>query len=874
MRPIATFLLSVPTLCAALAGGDERAAVFIENKGQWNGPFVYQASAGPLAMFLEPEGVTYSLLSANYAEVLHDALHDRTAPLLSGHAWRVQFVGAAPTGTQPFGPSAKTANYILGNNPARWKSHVRSYAEIVQANVWPGVDVRHYRVDEGFKYDVELAPGADETLVRLRYEGLDGLSINDRGDLVLTTSVGELIERAPVAWYADAPSETVLCSYSLSGVEVGFVLRGADRSRAIVIDPVLIGSTLSGTVGTQNYGHTATYDFLGNIYTGGRSFGQGYPTSLGAFQDQFAGGGVDMAFSKYNGDASDQIWSTYVGGNGTDLPHSMWADDAGTLYAMGSTWSADFPTTANAYDVTFGGGTAADIAVLRIQDDGTALIGSTFMGGPEDDGSSTIVENYGDAYRGEIIIDGSGNCLVVGASSSPSFPVTAGVMQATHGGGQDGVLFSLNNDMSQLNWSTFLGGAADDMAYGLRLESNGNVYVTGAWGAADLPATVGAYQTSYQGGAGDGYILHLAPGATSVLHGTYFGTSELDQLMFIDLQGSGDVHVYGQTDGLLAIQPVGTLGNAGADICLAKFDPQLSTAAYTTVVGENLGFGHSLVPDAFMVDVCGHPCISGYMPADSLPLTIDSLAGTGGFYLAVYEPDMSGLMYATYFSGHHVDAGTSHFDPNGIIYQAVCTPGPYTTTIGAWSNTQPQGWDIGVFKIDLEQAGAQAYVINPPVIVCNEQPTAFNASGNAQVWEWDFGAGGGALFGQNVNYTYNQTGAYTVKLKGMDAATCNVVDSMQWTLQVDICSGIDEPTHAQQLSAWCDDNGYVVLGLPEPAHDATVVDLYDTEGRLTRSATLAAGARQVRIASHGLASGVYAVRTNDGSGRYARVFVQ
>lgn len=873
MRPAISLYLTAFVFNIALAGGDDRNAVFTENKGQWVGPFSFRASAGPLAVFIGTDGVTYSLLGEDYAEVVHDAMHDREAPVLSGHAWHVHFVGCTPTALLPTAASTKTANYILGNDPARWKSHVRSFAEVAHQDLWPGVDLRHYRTDEGFKYDVQLAIGADESVVRLRYEGVDDLRINERGDLVLRTSVGEVVERAPVAWYADAPGEFVQCTYLLNGAEVGFTLHDADRSRAIVIDPVLIGSTLSGTVGSQNYGHTATYDFLGNIYTGGRSFGQGYPTSLGAFQDLHAGG-VDMAFSKFNGDATDLIWATYVGGASTDYPHSMWADDAGTLYVMGSTYSSDFPTTVSAYDGTYGGGTTADIAVLRIQDDGTALIGSTFIGGPEDDGASSIVENYGDKYRGEIIIDGNGNCLVVGASSSPSFPVTAGVVQGTHGGAQDGVLFSMNSDMSQLNWSTFLGGAGDDMAYGLRLDGSGDIYVAGTWGAPDLPTTPGAFQTSFQGGSGDGYILHLGSGATAVMHATYFGTSELDQLMFIDLQGSGDVHVYGQTEGLMAIQPGGTYGDPGADICLAKLDPQLVNVAYSTVLGDSAWFGYSLVPDAFMVDICGHPCISGYAPVEGLPLTSDSLAGTGGFYLAVFEVDMSSMLYGTYFSGHHVDAGTSHFDPNGIIYQAVCTPGPYMTTPGAWSNVQPPGWDVGVFKIDLEQAGAQAYVINPPVIVCNEQPTAFNASGNAQVFEWDFGAGGGALFGQSVSYTYNQTGAYTVKLKGMDASSCNVVDSMQWTLQVDICSGIDEPAPTQQLSAWCDDNGFVVLALPEPASAVTAVELYDAEGRLVRSASAVRGAQQVRFPAHGLVTGVYAVRINDGSGRYARVFVR
>ena len=874
---IAIAVLAVPLL----AGGDEPVNTpFVQNKGQWTAPFLYQAGSRNLAVFLEQGALTWSMLQPDFGEVLHEAMHTGTAPMLSGHAWRVHFEGAQMAEVEANDRSAQSTNYILGNDPARWKSGVPAFGEVRYNALWPGISMRLYRQEGNFKYDLLMDPSADETSIALRYEGLNDLQLDANGDLVLSTSLGVLREMAPVAWYADNPNEKVACTYVLQGNTLSYQFTGADRSRRIVIDPVLIASTLSGTgdIGlTQNYGHTATYDALGNMYTGARSFGQGYPTSLGAFQSLYGGGSTDMAFTKFNGDGSALIWSTYVGGSNTDFPHSMFADDAGTLYAMGTTWSPDFPVTSTAFDMGFNGGVGdVDIAVLRLQDDGGSLIGSTFMGGTQADGTNTISENYGDTYRGEIIIDDNGNCYVSGCSSSPDFPTTAGVLQTTHGGAQDGVVFSLNHDMSVLNWSTFIGGAGEEMAYGLRRDANGDLYVCGSSGSSTLATTPGAYQGTYQGGDLDGFVMHVAAGAGSVIAGTYFGTTELDQLMFIDLDGAGNVYVYGQTMGTIAIQPVGTYGIAGEDLCLAKLDPDLTTALFTSTIGNN-SFGYSAAPVAFMVDVCGHPCISGYNTQTGLPTTADSLMGAGSaehFYLGVFDVDMSGLLFGTYFSGHHVDAGTSHFDPNGIIYQAVCTAGPFSTTSNAWSSTQTAGWDVGVFKIDLQQAGVQAYVINPPEYVCNEQPTAFNGSGNAVDWQWDFGDGSGVVPGQNVSHTYTQTGTYTVKLSGQDPATCNVSDTMQWSLVVDICSGVvDHQQDEKPFTAWYNGAGGIVLAFAEVMEPSVRIEILAMNGTVVRQRQPTVSGGQAVIPVGDLASGLYAVRVTGEHPGTVRVLV-
>jgi len=865
MRNLAAMVALATCMSSSFAGdGTAAPAPFVRNMGQWSAPFNYQASAGNLTVFLEPGALTWSLLQPDHADVLHDAMHDGAEPMIAGHAWRVHFDGARSGAMEAEGRSERTTNYILGSDPARWRSGVPAFSAVQYTEPWPGVAMRIYQQDGSFKYDLTLQPGADEQGIDLRYEGLDGLAIDRNGDLLLTTSLGVIRELAPVAWYADNATQKVNCRYVLNGNVVSYEISGADRSRGIVIDPVLIASTLSGTgdIGTTtNYGHSAAYDLLGNIYTGARCFGQGYPVTLGSFQSLYGGGGTDMAFSKLNSDGSQLIWATYVGGTGLDIVHSLFADDSGTLYAMGSSTSTDFPVTANAYDGTHNGD--VDMVVLRIQDDGASLVGSTYMGGLLADGYNAVGINYGDGYRGEIIIDGSGNCYVTGPSSSTDLPTTVGAWQTGSAGGQDGAVFSFNGDMSTLLWSTYIGGAQEDMAYGLRLDGTGGVYVCGSTASSTLPTTSGTYQASYQGGDYDGFIMHLGVNGGSLIASTFFGTSERDDLFFVDLDGAGNVFVYGQTNGTIAIQPVGTYGMSGGDICLAKFDASLSTAVFTSVLGAPSPWGYTLVPVAFMVDLCGHPCISGYSAESGLPTTADLLyaqTNENRFYLAVFDVDMTGLMYGTYYTGDHVDAGTSHFDPNGIVYQAVCTSGSFPTTPNAWSSTQPAGWDVAVFKIDLEQAGCQVYVLAPPQNLCSNMSYDFVGNGNAVDWEWEFGDGTGVFPGQSVSHAFMQPGGYLVTLRGTDQATCNVSDSLQWGVEVDICSGIGPVVgDGGSYTAWYS-GASIELGMPGVNASSLQVEVYSMAGSVVKRELVNTSNGRAAVPFVGFASGVYTIR--------------
>ncbi len=768
---------------------------YVENKGQWPDPVLFRADFGVTALFAEQGRLTFSKWADDVPEKVHELQHsgDPAGTVLSGHAWYMIFTGARADATiERTGISADHFNYFIGNDPSKWATEVRHYMEVRYRDLWPGVDLRLYDQQGAFKYDLELASGDRVDQVGFTYEGLDAIGVNEKGELVLRTSVGELYESTPVAWYADGAKEKVECSFILNGNSVGFKLaEGTDRSRPIVIDPLLIASTLSGTgnIGsTQNYGHTATYDEAGNIYTGAICFGQGYPTTPGAFDSTFGstsgGFGVDIAVSKLDPTGSNLLFATYLGGDGGDYPHSMVVTLANELTLYGSSDSNNYPTTPNAFDTSHNGG--ADIVVTKLNSTGTALIGSTYMGTSAQDGRNSLTSNYGDSYRGEIISDGSGQILVASCSHGTGFPTSTDAVQPIHGGGQDGVAFCLSPNLSTLVWSTYIGTASDDMAFGIKLNSAGEAYVAGGTSSNAFPTTAGSVQPASAGG-NEAFIVHLNDNASQILHSTYFGTTGSDIAFFIQLDQNEDVYIYGQSpDGLVPIAPAGIYGVAGGGSFVAEFTADLSSSIFTTSLGPTSGgWSNGMVPVAFLVDICYNIYVSGYSPDTGWDISSDPLYSTGGFYLAVYEEDMSSLLYGTYYEGaSHVDGGTSRFDSNGIVYQAVCTSGGFPTTPNAYSNVQPFGWDVGVFKIDMQQAGVQVYIQTESTQGCAPATFTFNGSGNAPQYVWDMGDGTTGLTGDTIVYTYEEVGTYVITLVGLDPATCNFSDTTMITVTV------------------------------------------------------------------------------------------
>ncbi len=793
-------------------------ATFTENRGQWPADVLYRVMLPNGALFVERSAFTYVLQSGGSATHHGSADHSHLDEPFRSHAFRVHFEGGEAKGHFGSLKQAHYENFFLGNDPDQWGTGCAIHGEVTLKDVWPGIDLR-LDGQEGLKYELIVAPGADPTNIRFRYEGQDALVLKS-GRIEVKTTAGTVIEEAPYSFQSTASGQhTVASRYALNGDHLRFELPdGYDHNQPLTIDPTLAFASYSGS-NSNNFGFTATYDAAGHLYGGGIVFGASYPTTLGVLDDTFNGGTIDVGISKWSADGANLVWSTYYGGAGNESPHSMVVNDNDELFVLGSTGSPDLPTTAGCVDNTFGGGTelifiigygygqpdGTDMFVAHFNSAATALVGSTYIGGPENDGINNepaVAHNYGDSFRGEIIVDAAGNPVVASTTVSPGLPVVGGPQAAYGGGAQDGYCFRLDPTLSTVLWSTYIGGSGVDAAYGVQVDSGGDLFVTGGTTSSNLPMAPTAFQSTASGNT-DGFLMRYSI-AGALVGSTYIGTSGYDQCYFVQLNTSDEVFVVGQTHGAYPVSP-GKYSVAGSSQFIHKFDHSLGSSLWSTRFGNSDPF-QDLSPTAFLVSDCGQIYFSGWggstntfagnpsSTTNGMQVTPDAFQSTtdgNDFYLMLLEPEATALNYATYFggnlSGEHVDGGTSRFDKSGAVYQAVCAGcqnnDDFPTTPGAWSNTNnSNGCNLGVLKFDLARGNAQISIDGPSTLCIPATAQFINNSSGGNTYEWDFGNETTSTL-EAPSAVYDEAGTFTVTMILTDNTGCNGPDTASIEIQ-------------------------------------------------------------------------------------------
>ncbi len=784
---------------------------FVENKQQWDSFVHFRADIPGGKVFFENDRVTYALLD------LVD-LHDRYAHSpegkevpkeIRGHAFQVRFDGANPEPIITGGnKQPEYHNYFIGNDPAKWAGHVGVYGEIHYNDIYPGIELEFLGKEQSLKYNFHLRPMANPGQIKMVYEHLEDLKLEDNGNLIMVTSVGEIMEWAPYAYQVVNGQEVEIdCKFVKEGNTIRFDLGRYDHNLALVIDPSLIFASFTGST-SNNFGYTATYDNAGNVYGGGISFGFGYPL-LGPFQGTFGGGtsqpygaGFDISISKFNATGNSLIYSTFLGGNGNEQPHSLITTPAGELIVYGRTYSSNYPLGTNPYQPFRGGG--SDIILTKFDATGGSLIGSTYIGGTSNDGlniwttysPNSLYMNYGDDARGEVMIDNAGNIYVASCTQSNNFPTQNPIQNTSGGGIQDGVIFKMNPDLSNMIWGTYLGGSANDAAYSLKIDNQGNTFVSGGTQSSDFPTVGNVINPSFLGGI-DGFITKIDAAGASITASTFMGTPQNDQCYFLEINLNQDIYVVGQSLGTYPVSP-NVYSNPGSKQFIHKLNNDLSTSFYSTVFGSGSAT-IDISPTAFLVDRCGFIYVAGWGGSVNfsgstfgLPVTSDAFqSSTDGsdIYLIVLTPDASALEYATFFGGsvssEHVDGGTSRFNPELEVYHSVCAGcqgnSDFPATPGSWSTTNNStGCNLGVFKFAFDAQDVFASYTATTLSSCSPFPVNFsnNSTGGA-FYIWDYGDGDRdtVLTNAGQNHTYTTPGTYDVVLIAVDSNSCNTSDT-------------------------------------------------------------------------------------------------
>ncbi len=765
--------LVIPSLTA-----HEGDPVFVPNLGQWDGDFSHRMTIGDLVIFADDEGFTYLIQESVPHNIDGTGFSD--LPLYrNAHVLKLRFHNGNSIAYN--GKDAQKAyhNYYLGSDQKRWKPKVPLYSQLRSTEVYPGIHIEASSKWSKFKYDFVVAPGADPAIVEFFYEGADKVSMT--GDqLTIETSLGEIFESMPLAYQIINGQQVEIQSKYIrtkNGFGFSFPL-GYDTSLPLIIDPILVASTLTGTSSGMNFGHGAAYDIAGNIYTHGISFDSNYPVTAGAVQVSYGGGSIDACISKLVPDGSALIFASFVGGNEGDHPHSIVSNLNNELYVMGSTTSSNLPTTPNAFQSNYGG--QEDIFISGFSADGTSLIGSTYMGGSGGDGFNNSGGFGYSGRRGEIIADINGNIYVANCSQSVDFPTTTGAFQTVKSGGQDGVIFKLSPNLSILEWSSFIGSSGGDMAFGVRVKDNFDVVITGGistsspGGPTGFPLTSGAYSSTWSGGGGDAFVSIISPDGANVNQSTYLGSSGNDAGLFLDLDSNEDIWIYMASEGQWTTTP-GVWGTGQGNILVHKMSGDLSEKLVTSYLSTSQQASGN--PVAFMVDLCNNIYISAFGVGNTFVASPDAIISSGGFYVGVFEPDMTDFVYGTYYTGNHVDGGTSRFDRKGIVYQGVCSGGGFNTTSNAFATNQFGSWDVGIFKIDFEiESVIAAATAAGQLSGCAPHTVQFQNYSEGQTFSWTFGDGATSEEFE-PSHIFTAPGEYLVQLVVFDPESCNLRDT-------------------------------------------------------------------------------------------------
>ncbi|MGB1031503.1 MAG: hypothetical protein ACPGWM_02755, partial [Flavobacteriales bacterium] len=602
---------------------------FVENKGQWEEQVHFRTDLPGGVMWAEKNALTYIKVS----EQLMDAVHTTEHVELEGsiaHVYKMNFVNGNAEFSEGNMPSSHFLNYYIGNDESKWAQNVKPYQQGRLMQMYNGIDVLLHSSGGNLKYDLKLAPHADPSQIRLQYQGLESISFRD-GELILNTSLGAVVEHAPYAFqWIDGSIREVECQYVLDGNEVVFELGEYDLAYSLTIDPEISFATYIGSP-ASNFGFTAGDDIEGNMIAGAAVFAAGYPTTLGAIQSTFDAvfdGYCDAAISKFNEDGSQLIYSTYIGGEGLEMPHSIVGDNEGNYIVMGTTGSNDFPTTVGAFQSTMAGGLnfdfsgifvnaahleSCDFFLAKFNSDDSGLLASTYVGGYGVDGLNVgekLFYNYGDLFRGEVIVDEQNRIYVASCTNSTSFPMAGNSVQSVPSDGGNGVVFRMSSDLANLEYSTYLGGDDEDAAYSIQLDSNGSMIVCGGTKSSDFPMTMmSSYDNSHNGDV-DAFIMKFSVGSGVITGSTFFGTGDYDQAYFVQLDLSDNIYVYGQSDGPFEMSDdVYGVPNSGQFI--SKFNNQLTVNNWTTTIGSGDGFV-DISPTAFLVSDCDQIYISGW----------------------------------------------------------------------------------------------------------------------------------------------------------------------------------------------------------------------------------------------------------------------
>lgn len=746
---------------------------FIQNEGQLGDSVKYYERGLGHSIFFSDNEILFQF-AAGASQPFAGLQGDSRRPLRATHATehgelpaRISEVRMYPVlvregvSIEGLEPQEGKVNYLIGNEPAKWKTNIPTYRSVVYREAYPGVDLKFYGSNERLEYDVIVSAGADPSQVKFAYSGVQRLSLSDDGDLHLQLpDGGTLVHKKPVAYqeingerhevegaFAVEPFPGKGSTDGEDSFVFGFKLAAYNPGYPLVIDPVLVYSSYLGGSAGDN-GHAIAVDSSGYAYVTGRTYSNTFPTSSPL--DGSFGGGTDVFVTKLNLAGTALVYSTYLGGSDADSANAIAVDSSNCVYLTGETLSSNFPVS-NPYLSTLHSEGYSDAFVAKLSATGAALTYSTYLGG-----------SLYDAGLG-IAVDNSGQAYVTGETSSSDFPIEGSALQSAFGGGTaDAFLTILNASGNDATFSTYIGGYDADSGYGIAVNAS-HIYLAGETASANFPTT-GGLQTIYGGGEFDAFVMKIARSTLAVVYATYLGGSGADYGRGIAVDSGGSPHVTGSTTSsdfplTNAFQEIPGGGEDAFITKVAVDGNSLAFSSYLGGAGDDIGF-------AITVDSKSNAYVVG-KTSGSFPTgrALQSVYGGGSSdaFVARIDCTEGEIAYSTYLGGSAVDVGHGiAVGSGGNVYVTGWTSSyNYPTTSGAFMVTKSGNYDGFVTKLNALLADFTATPTSGlyPLIVSFTD----TSEGTVASRSWNFGDGFTST-AQNPVHTYSSSGTYTVSL--------------------------------------------------------------------------------------------------------------
>jgi len=686
---------------------------FEPNRGQAPAGTRYMARGRGYNLFLTPREAT---LSATFQSGPNRPLH-------------IRFAGANPSSKiTALDNLPGKSNYLFGRDRSHWLTNVAHYSRVKYERIYPGVDLVFYGRQQELEFDLILQPGAKPSSIALDLTGAQGLEADGDGGVVLRNGASRLRLAKPVVYQNTAGGRTLVDGRYVirHGNRLTFETARFDPARPLVIDPVVSWASYLG--GSQyDTGMALAVDSHDNLYVAGSTASSNFPVVNGT-QTTLAGAAkinVDTFVTKLDPTGTQVLYSTYLGGSGVDSPLGIAVDSQGSAYVTGVTSSVDFPLF-NAIQKKFGGGSAqfpADGFVYKLNNSGSGLIYSTYLGGSGDDVPRAIA------------VDSSGKAYLAGNTSSPDFPLL-NPLSTKRRGIEDAFVAGLNAAGNALIFSTLLGGNNSEMATAMALDSTGNIYVAGLTSSTDFPVQ-GAFQPTNHGSV-DAFVTKLKPGGAGLVYSTYLGGESDDYALGLALDLQGNAYITGTTSSSTfpvfnPLQKVLAASNLrGANAFVSKLDPTGSKLVYSTYLG---GSGID-VGGAIAVAGDGSILVAGETSSSDFP-TSDALQTPGGKndgFVAKIKPDGSALLYSTLLGGSGNDTiWAAALDGQGNLFlTGSSASGDFPVTYGS-RQTNNQG--------DLDALVLRIIEGTPPPAVTTVNAASFKKTAASESIVSGFGSG-------------------------------------------------------------------------------------------------------------------------------------